>query len=373
MAANASRKNGIQFRKVEAKCQMLAPPSFDRQEQIIEYRYDPLTSGVSIINAGRAHRVRQAQRVKADLRQLFAGTREGCPFCPENIKEKTPSFPPEIFPEGRLSRGDCTAFPNLYPFAEYHAVATLTSEHFLNLDQFTPQMLADNLSISLDYVKQVHRCDEEAGYPLWAWNYLPPSAASIVHPHVQITVRKEPALQIKELLERSQQYFSAFGRIYWDDLVQEERKRGERYIAENDILTVLASFAPQGLLELLFVFKEIGSLGSLNEEQVSSFAASICQALRGYKAMGVGSLNLVVFSAPLSQESKYFRLNAKLISRPFPIPLYTGDTGFMERLCGEWVIEALPEHVAEQMRATLRSQSAYENTTPQMDTKEVPY
>lgn len=40
----------------------------------------------------------------------------------------------------------------------------------------------------------------------------------------------------------------------------------------------------------------------------------------------------------------------KLISRPFPKGVYTNDTGPMERLYDVWVIDTMPEIVAEKLR-----------------------
>jgi len=43
-------------------------------------------------------------------------------------------------------------------------------------------------------------------------------------------------------------------------------------------------------------------------------------------------------------------LNIKLISRPYPSGIYTDDTGPLERLYDAWVIDTLPEMVAEELK-----------------------
>ena len=58
-------------------------------------------------------------------------------------------FPSYLVPEGRIKLGETTVFPNLFPFAKYHAVATVTKEHFLNLDEFTLKQLSDTFHASV--------------------------------------------------------------------------------------------------------------------------------------------------------------------------------------------------------------------------------
>ena len=130
----------------------------------------------------------------------------------------------------------------------------------------------------------------------------------------------------------------------------EEKRLGERYIGENDSLSVISSFAPQGNREIQIIFKGVSSIVGLDEKQVKDFAAFLVKILHGYKAMGVGSFNLTTFSGPIGEELPYYSLNAKIISRPSLNPFYTNDTGFMERFHYESIIETLPEDLAKTMR-----------------------
>lgn len=341
----------MEFRRFTRKVELLSPSDFRLDIQEIEYREDPLTNSRSIINVRRARRAKQAQKpaVASDL--ITGEAKEGCFFCPEQIEARTPKFPPAIWAEGRIKRGECTVFPNLFPFAEYHAVGTISNAHFLNLDEFSPEMVANNMLACQEWMLSVHRKDSSAKYPMYIWNHMPPSGASIVHPHVQVLVRQMPTAMQEELFLKSDEYFKSSGRNYWLDLIEEERKLGERYIGENDSLAVIASYAPRGFREIQLIFKEANSFADLNEKRVKDFADAATKVLRGYKEMGVGSFNLNTFSGPIRERQDYYLLNAKVISRPFPQGVYTSDTGTFERLQDEWVIETLPEDVAEKMRA----------------------
>jgi galactose-1-phosphate uridylyltransferase len=310
----------------------------------VEYRFDPLTRKQCRINPDRARRIRQAGG-EIDLGGIIARTKETCPFCPKRIEDKTPSFPVEKCKKERIKLGETLIFPNLNPVGENHAVGVISREHYLNLDEFSVEMLRDNLVASKDYILSVYENDKEAIWPIYIWNYMPPSAGSIIHPHSQILVEREPLPIQVELLKRSKEYFDHSQRNYWEELVEQERKLNERFIYESDYLSVIASFAPQGFNEIQFIFKKESSLVELAERQIADFADCLVKALKGYKELGIGSFNLVTFSSPIGERLDYYRLAAKLISRPYPAGIYTNDTGPMERLCDVWVVDTLPEIV----------------------------
>jgi len=315
----------------------------------VEYRFDPLTQVQCRVNPERARRLKQAGS-DSGLSEIITRSRETCPFCPENVEDKTPRFRREICQEGRIRLGETLIFPNLNPFGENHAVGIISQAHFLDLDEFSARMLEDNLVASKNYILTVHEKDKESLWPIYIWNYMPPSAGSIIHPHVQILVEREPLPMQAKLLEKGGDYLSFDGRNYWEELVEEEEKLNERFIYEDDCLSVVASFAPRGFNEIQFTFKEASSLTELSEKQIGDFADCLVRALRGYKNLGIGSFNLITFSGPLGKHLDYYRLNIKLISRPRPSGVYTSDTGPFERLCDAWVIDTLPEMVAEKLR-----------------------
>lgn len=341
----------MEFRRETRTAELLSPSrQFRSEAQLIECRVDPLTGSESRLNLRRAGRVRQAQRAEVDLSQVIETSRAGCFFCPENIESQTPRFPPGLSAEGRIRSGECVVFPNLFPFAQYHAVGTFTERHYLDLSEFTPDMLSANLAASKEYLARVHGLNAEARYPMWIWNHLPPSGASIVHPHVQIIADCAPAPEVGGLLGRGERYFGGYGINYWDDLVARERELGERYVGENESLAVVASYAPRGNREVQLIFKTASSVADLDEKQTLDFADAIARVLRGYKQMGVDSFNLVTYSGPVGEDPPYFRLSARMASRPQFRPFYTSDCGFMERFFDSWVIETMPEDVAHAMR-----------------------
>ncbi len=322
---------------------------FEADVQRIEYRRDPLLQGLCRINLNRAMRVKQGQR-DDDYSELVHGSAEGCYFCPGNIEHDTPRFPMAIAEEGRLRKGESTVFPNLYPFARHHAIATVTEKHYLSLEGFTREQIKNAIAAGVDYFRRVYTFDGSVRYMTMSWNHLPPSGASIIHPHIQLIADNRPTYLVEAYLEASHRYYRKHHSNYWLKLVSEEEKRGERFIGRTKRIAWLASFAPIGNNEVLAVFEDAQSITGLDEKDVSSFSKGLTRVLRGYHALGVRSFNMSTYSAPAGVKTEHFRLSARIVSRPAPRQFYTSDAGFMEALHHERIVEALPEDLAETMR-----------------------
>jgi galactose-1-phosphate uridylyltransferase len=84
--------------------------------------------------------------------------------------------------------------------------------------------------------------------------------------------------------------------------------------------------------------------------EIEAFAKALANVLCGYKAMGIGSFNLITYSGPLTERLDFYRFHARLFSRPYPKAVYTNDTGSMERGCDVWVIDTVPEELADHLK-----------------------
>lgn len=344
----------MEFLKETVKVEFLNPlRGFKRETKSIEYRSDPLTGYRSRISLDRAKRVKQAQKIKINVSDIVSHSADGCYFCRENIDGATSKFVAEILSEntdGRITVGQSTLFPNLYPFAEHHAVATITDCHYLELDEFTPDMIADNLTAVQKYTVSIRKYDAGARYPVWILNYLPPSGASIIHPHVQIALERAPMPELASLLSESEGYLRETGSNFWQELITIEKESGERFIGENASVAVIATFSPRGNRDVQIISKHSCNIADFDEQHMRDFADAVVKVLRGYRGMGVNSFNLVTYSAAVDQRPGHFRFSARMISRPVFQSLYTNDSGPMERFYGVSIIEAMPEQVASDMR-----------------------
>ncbi|MFQ6136308.1 MAG: hypothetical protein ACE5PM_03910 [Candidatus Hydrothermarchaeales archaeon] len=322
---------------------------FQLDTQHIEYRRDAIFDRWCRINVERPKRVKQGSRT-LDYAEFISRSLEGCFFCPKNIDGATPKFTPGIAPEGRMRLGESWVFPNLFPFAQHHAIATITEKHFLKIDEFTERQVEDTLKASLDYFRRVNSADEKVKYATFNWNYLPPSGASIVHPHAQLIADPEPPYLTGMYLDASERYYREHRENYWLKLIKEEEEAGERFIGHTGEVAWFTSFVPLGNNEVNAVFEEASTLTDISEKDISDLSRGVIRVLHGYAKLGVESFNITSYSAPLNEGAESFRLNFKFISRPDPQEYYTADAGFMEILHHERVVEAMPEEVAIEMR-----------------------
>jgi UDPglucose--hexose-1-phosphate uridylyltransferase len=338
----------LKLNKIIRKTRLLTPPGFGLQVQDLEYRDDPLTGSRTILNANRLVRPRQTA-AEDDISGFIESTRQGCVFCPENREKNTPMLVKEISGKGRMVLNGSFLFPNLFPFAEYHAVAVLSDEHFVAANRFTPECITDNLAVCREYAHAVYKNDRDARYPIWLWNYMPPSAGTIIHPHAQILIDREPMPNQKVLLRACDEYVRENGVSFWDGLIELERG-GPRWIGEDDMLAVMATFAPRGNREVHFVFKNATCIAELNERQSDSFARALVNILHYYDDDGVNSFSLATQSAGIGEQANGYRLSVKVMSRPRFKPYYTAFGGPLEYWHGASVVETMPESVAERAR-----------------------
>lgn len=337
------------FERKIAEAQFLSPlQDFGPEVQPIEYRRDLLTGRECRINVKRAERVKQAQR-PFDQAELVGESAAKCYFCPHNLEASTPKFPPEIAPEGRFSVGEAVVFPNLFPFARYHAIATVSRAHSMDLGDFTETQIGDALRAGLEYFRRLRDADRGPLYALFNWNHLPPSGASIIHPHIQLLADGRPTSANGLYLKASEDFYRENGRSYWVVLAEEEG-RGERAIGRLGAVHFLASAVPFGNNEVTIIFEGASNLLEVGEAEIGAFAEGMKRLLDGYNRMGIKSFNLTTFTGPLGEGREDFWLNMRLISRPTPSRYYTADAGFLELLHSERVVESMPERVAEELR-----------------------
>ena len=340
----------IKFEKSSQEAKLRSPlDDFRPVSQAIEVRKDPLTGKTCRINVNRAIRPKSASAKSVELDNLLKESRVKCSFCPENIEKNTPMFADGLPDRIRVNKS--WLFPNLFPFGRFHAVGVFSEEHYLEIDEFTPKMIEDCLTSCLKYFELVHSKHADIRYWHINWNYMPPGAASLIHPHVQTFADSEPTPHLQGLIESSRMYHKASGDNFWSELVKAEKKCGERFIGETNSVNWLTSFAPQGNREVIAVFNDISSIADLSKQGLADFCAGLSLVLKGYHKLGVRSLNMATLSGPCEEDlSEFYFLNARLISRPNPTPFYTSDNGFMEKFHGEPIIETMPEILAENLR-----------------------
>ncbi|NHJ31419.1 MAG: hypothetical protein FK732_01010 [Asgard group archaeon] len=348
-------KGNIRFEKLSRFAKIRSPlEKFEIVEQKIEYRKDPLINHWSRINKLRADRVKQAtipgENFESNLQSVVENSAKKCFFCPENLENSTPKFHEELRIGERITVGDFNLVPNLYVFSQYHAVGILGNDHFTQLNEFTPKIWQEAIEGSIKFFKAVYDFDKNIKYPSINFNFLPPSASSIIHPHIQIIQDIKPTKLTEKLLRKSQQYANESKSNYWLDLIASERDLDERFISENEFMTWLATYSPMGKNELTgIVTIPKTDITSFTNADIKELADGLTKAYKAlYLGRGATSVNMALYLGPIGQDrSEDYRINLKIVSRPNLLPNYTGDIGFMELLHYEPIAAASPESIAE--------------------------
>lgn len=303
---------------------MFSANTLDLGGQCIEFREENLTGLRCRINVSRKERGLNSSRtfevVEVD---------PGCPFCPQNIEEKTP-----VFKDGKRIRiGESTTFPNRFPFGENHIVTVVTRDHLPK--SVTCGQIEDAL------FGQFEALNKTDGYASINWNYLPSAGASIIHPHLQGICERRPTFLTGLYLERSKKYSRDTGENYWASLRESERLLSKRYLFGESIVWC-ASPVPLGEKEIRGYLPVCGLVNF--EELIPETAVGIKRVIDYYTDAGSSAFNMTIRFGR-DRDADFFRAFVSMIARIDPNPLSFSDSAFMERLHFEPVVMTVPEEI----------------------------
>lgn len=325
-------------------------------EDVITRRRDPLTGRWAITTS----RLKDKTGIffgKTDeqlLRTVAEQTREGCFFCPENIEKSTPKYPAHMLSQGRLKVGDAVLIPNLFPLAPIHSVIVLGQQHFRRLDQFTPELLKNGLTAAVRFANTVYQINPAMSYMTVNGNYLFPSGASIVHPHMQLLGGSNPFSAVEELLAACEFYREENETGYFTELIAAERRTRERFITSDGPVHWLTSFAPLGTNEILGICPQYRHLGMLDEVAIKALAGGMSRVLAFYYSEGYSTYTFTIFSSGMDGETDdqddSFPVFIRMLTRQNVYQNYRNDDYFIQKLLGEELILMSPEELADRMR-----------------------
>jgi len=336
----------LEFRADRKETTLLDPATGERKSIPSEIRHDPLT--------GRTARIchfMKLQWQKPDFDKMVAGTESWCPFCPEKVLVVTPSFPPELLPEGRLQAGDMVLFPNLAPYDAVSAVATLGAQHFLPMTAMEPERMARAFGLAMTFFRRLATAGHaESVYHLINWNHMPPAGSSLIHSHLQVFATSSAPNLMRAELEASRGYLDRTGRNYWEDLVETERAGGGRYLGRIGRTDWLAAYAPMGVAgDVVAVVEGARDTLELAEQDLLDLGTGLAKVMTAYDEMGIYSFNMNLFTgAPRDDHAR-----VHLVFSPrtfFNQALGATDVGALRNLYNETLCMAFPEEIAERLR-----------------------
>ena len=312
----------------------------------LEFRFDPLTGHSCRIVQFTLERI-----IRPDLEELEKRSRElTCPFCPPLVEQITPKFTAELVPEGNIRIGKSFTFPNNGPYDVYGAVVVISDEHFIRLDEFTVKTIHDALLAAQTHIRRVEKADSAAMYHFIAWNYMPPSGGSLVHPHLQSNAGYFPTTYQKQILEASRKYKDEKGTNYWNDLLAQEKQIGERYIGKTGGVEWLSGFMPKGRLsDVIAMFPGKASITELDEDDLHDFAAGLLNVFGYLDELNLPAFNMATYSGFDSNE---FMAHARITPRGSLLysPIETSDQFYYPIMHDENICIVPPEVSCERLK-----------------------
>lgn len=321
------------------------------REAVVRRRIDPFTGRSAritgkVILTGRGGR--GARRVAPPGPQEIRRADPACPFCPGRIGQVTPSFPEELVPGGRLTRGEAHLVPNLYPKGEHSAVVVLGAAHEVEAERLTTRDYRDALELATRYVSLVSGRPEGCRHSAITQNHLPPAGASQHHPHLQVGVDREPSFFARMLRAREEEHRRRSGGSLLGDLADEEERQGTRFIGRTGAVRWFAAFAPRAALELWALVSGDGRLGGLTSADRADIAVGVRASLKYYGEQGKGAFNLALYGDEAGIPGAGTLL--RMVSRPSFTASYRSDQSYCEVLLDEPCSGRLPEEVAGEVR-----------------------
>lgn len=342
----------IELRRVVEKARLIDPEG-NAVEQVIEHRFDPLTSTVASINAALGEKAKAFFLGGGDAKLLAETqekTRASCPFC--SVAEKGTRFPEGFVEGGQLRIGRSVAVPNLFSKAGFDAVAVIDpARHVLFPSQLAREALADGLRVARELVERARRSDPLLAHHVAGMNFLPAGGSSMPHPHYQVHVRRVPYSGVTRLLGLGAAFYEKTGRSYWEALLEQERQLGARYIGSEGRVEWLAAYAPAHQREIWGVIPGISTLTGMTDADADGLAAGISKVVSLYESLGSHPFTFALLSSPDAESGRHFALHVKVCSRPPFKPMYSNyDTWFTPKLIGDDVHTQAPEELAQLAR-----------------------
>jgi len=272
----------------------------------------------------------------------------------------TPRYPADLLPEGRLRRGEALLVPNLFPYDDVSAIVSISRTHFLAMDAMPVAIVADALKLARDFIiTAAPLVEAREAYGIVTWNYMPPSGASQVHPHMQVIVTDTPGNQLRRELDAETRFLGEQKRPYAAALLEAERG-GARWLDEAGGVAWWVPYCPTGMLgDAQAMFVDHVTVSACDDATLEAFAGSLCRVLAAYARMGLWSFNLTLLPDAQAERSGRHRLTARLLPRFYLHPqLHNSDTAYLQLLLGEKFAMLHPEQHAAELRALLAAPAA---------------
>ncbi len=286
----------------------------------------------TLFNELRARRPLEA-RIPAELANEIAKTAPD-PFCEPELNTPEDTF-------GRIRGSHTVTASNIAKYDGYHGVIIFDEHDPL---AFTRDIVLDAIRVSQQWFARSHSENPAAVYPLFMWNCLWKSGASIPHGHAQVSLtRGHHYGKIERQRRAARHYRDQFGLNYFDDLFKIHESLGLGRALDG--VRAMATLTP--LKE-----KEIVLFADSVTDQLATSIFRVLQCI--VEDLNVVSFNLVMAQPPMGPTEEDWSdvpVMVRIVDRGDPLNR-TSDFGAME-LYAASVVSSDPFRVAEVLWSSL--------------------
>ena len=199
----------------------------------------------------------------------------------------------------------------------------------------------------LEYLGDLLAVQPDAVYQSINWNYMPLAGGSIVHPHLQVAASTTPTNYYTSMLGMLGIYRREHGTDFWRDLVSNEEKLGERFIARMDHTTWLVAFAPLGVFDIIGVMDETCPPSRMRNGVMKELVDGVLKVLGYIDSLNMYSLNMSLYFLP---DNDLFPPHVRICPRVSIPPFGTSQINYMRMLHNEPMTTMKPEDVCQGMK-----------------------
>ncbi|MBN1297923.1 hypothetical protein JXA80_14190 [bacterium] len=344
------------FRKRQETAVFHLPESGQEIRQLIEYREDALIGRTSVISEGLLQKasIFFGETDAELIRDMIQTSRQTCFFCPPAVFKATPTYAEAVCPGGRMRGQSTLLFPNLFPLAAIHSVLTWPDHHFLRPGEFSSERLTDLFLLAGQFIAAIRRVYPDIRFLSLNCNYMPPAGASVLHPHFQILGSREPAHRLREVMDAAGVWHQTNGHCYWNDLIDVERRTGDRWVGMSGDWAWLTPWSPLGSNEVMGIHESAETVFDLEDNDWRSLADGLSRVLKMYDDQHYSSFN-VCLTGGCCDTTAGQRCVIRVISRQNVRSLYRNDEYFLQKIHGIELIVSPPERVAADLRPRFES------------------
>lgn len=286
----------------------------------------------TLFNELRSRRPLEA-RIPPELANEIAKTAPD-PFCEPDLNTPEDTF-------GRIRGKHTVTASNIAKYDGHHGVIIFDQHDPL---AFSRDIVVDAMAVAQEWFARSHGEDDSAVYPLFMWNCLWKSGASIPHGHAQVSLTRGGHYGKVELQRRSAQaYRHRYDANYFNDLFEVHASLG--LAQQLDGVRVMTTITPLKEKEIML----------LADRADASLATAIFRVLQCMvEDLNVVSFNLVMAQPPVAptvEDWSGVPVMVRIVDRGDPLNR-TSDFGAME-LYAASVVSSDPFRVAEVLWSSL--------------------